>query len=376
MGNPALFTPLTLRGLTLKNRIVLSPMCQYKADDGHVVDWHFAHHGHFSMTGLGLAFVEASGVTRNGRITYGCTGIWDDGHIAGMKKIVDMYHARGTYCGIQIGHAGRRASCERPWQGAGSIERHEGQEAAWQIVGPSPLPEKDGYPVPHELSRSEIAEIISAFEDATHRALKAGFDVIEVHGAHGYLLHSFFSPVSNQRNDEYGGSRKARMRLPLEVSRAVREICPDDMPVFYRASCVDGVEGGLVIEDAIALAAELKAVGIDLLDCSSGGMAGPATLSKNLITPGYMVPYADTIKRETGIATMAVGAIIDAHQAEDIISTGKADLVAIAREMMADANWPYHAAQALGVEDPHAVLPEEYAFYLERREAVLDRDAL
>ena len=376
MGNPALFTPLTLRGLTLKNRIVMSPMCQYQADDGHITDWHRAHHGHFSMTGLGLAFVEASGVTRNGRITYGCTGIWDDGQIAGMKEIVDRYHARGTHCAIQIGHAGRRASCERPWQGAGSIERQDGPEAAWQIVGPSALPEREGYPVPHELTKSEIADLITAFEDAARRSLKAGFDIIEVHGAHGYLLHSFFSPISNQRTDEYGGSREARMRLPLEAASAVRAICPDDMPVFYRASCVDGLEGGLVIEDAVALAGELKTVGIDVLDCSSGGMAGPATLSKNRITPGYMVPYAETIKRETGIATMAVGAIIDPHQAEDIIATGKADLIAIARELMADANWPYHAAQALGVENPHAVLPEEYAFYLERREAALDRSAL
>ncbi|NNE23152.1 MAG: NADH:flavin oxidoreductase/NADH oxidase [Rhizobiales bacterium] len=375
MGTPALFSPLTVRGLTLKNRIVLSPMCQYQAEEGHITDWHVAHHGHFSMTGLGLAFVEASGVTRNGRITYGCTGIWDDSHIAGMKKIVDMYHARGTMCGIQIGHAGRRASCERPWQGAGSIERDDGPEAAWQIIGPSAIPEREGYPVPHVLTKSEIADLVTAFEDAARRSLKAGFDVIEVHGAHGYLLHSFFSPISNQRTDEYGGSRQARMRLPLEVASAVRAICPDDMPVFYRASCVDGLQGGLVIEDAVALARELKTVGIDVLDCSSGGMAGPATLSKNRITPGYMVPYAETIRRDAGIATMAVGAIIHARQAEDIIASGKADLIAIAREMMADANWPYHAAQALGVDNPHAVLPEQYAFYLERRAAVLDRNA-
>jgi len=375
LGNPALFTPLTVRGTTLKNRIVLSPMCQYQAEDGHMTDWHIAHHGHFSMTGLGLAFVEASGVTRDGRITHGCTGIWDDSHIAGMKQVVDMYHARGTLCGIQIGHAGRRASCERPWQGAGSIERKEGSESAWQIVGPSAVPERENYPVPHVLTTSEIASLVKAFGDAARRSLKAGFDVIEVHGAHGYLLHSFFSPLSNQRTDEYGGSREARMRLPLEVARAVRAVCPDDMPVFYRASCVDGLEGGLELQDTVALAKELKAVGIDMLDCSSGGMAGPATLSKNRITPGYMVPYAETIKRDAEIATMAVGAIIDAQQADDIISTGKADLIAIAREMMADANWPYHAAQALGVDNPHAVLPAEYAFYLERREAALDRNA-
>ena len=373
MGNPALFTTLTLRGITLKNRIVLSPMCQYQADDGHVTDWHTAHHGHFSMTGVGLAFVEATGVLRHGRITHGCTGIWDDSHIPGFRRIVDTYHSRGTFCGIQIGHSGRRGSAERPWDGAAPIERRGSGEAAWTTVGPSPLPEREGYPVPRELSGSEIADLVDAFEAATRRALQAGFDVVEIHGAHGYLLHSFMSPISNRRTDQYGGSLAGRMRFPLEVARAVRAVCPDDMPVFYRASCVDGVCGGLELQDTIALARELKLAGIDVVDCSAGGMAGPATLSTARITPGYLVPYAEAIRREASVATMAVGAIIDPRQAEAIISGGKADLVAIAREMMADANWPYRAALQLEIEKPHAVLPPQYAFYLERREAVLDR---
>ena len=373
MGNPALFTTLTLRGITLKNRIVLSPMCQYQADDGHVTDWHSAHHGHFSMTGVGLAFVEATGVLRHGRITHGCTGFWDDSHIPGFRRIVDTYRSRGTFCGIQIGHSGRRGSAERPWDGAAPIERRGGREAAWTTVGPSPLPEREGYPVPRELSGSEIADLVDAFEAAARRALQAGFDVIEIHGAHGYLLHSFMSPVSNRRSDQYGGSLVGRMRFPLEVARAVRAACPDDMPVFYRASCVDGVSGGLELQDTVALARELKLAGIDVVDCSAGGMAGPATLSTARITPGYLVPYAEAIRREADIATMAVGAIIDPRQAEAIISGGKADLVAMAREMMADANWPYPAALQLEIENPHSVLPPEYAFYLERREAVLDR---
>ncbi len=374
LGNPLLFSALSLRGLTLGNRIVLSPMCQYQAEDGHVTAWHSAHHGHFSMTGIGLAFVEATGVLRDGRITHGCTGIWDDSHVPGLRGIVDTYHARGIPCAIQIGHSGRRGSAERPWDGAAPITRSDGREAAWSTSGPSPLPERDGYPAPRELSGSDIAGLACAFEAATRRALQAGFDIIEIHGAHGYLLHSFMSPVSNRRGDRYGGSLAGRMRLPLEIARAVRAVCPDDMPVFYRASCVDGVPGGLEIEDTIALARELKLAGIDVIDCSAGGMAGPATLSTARISPGYMVPHAEAIRREAGVATMAVGAIIDPHQAESIISEGKADLVALAREMMADASWPYRAACQLGVENPHAVLPPQYSFYLERREAVLDRD--
>ena len=373
LGNPALFSTLSLRGLTLRNRIVLSPMCQYQAEDGHVTDWHSAHHGHFSMTGIGLAFVEATGVLRNGRITHGCTGIWDDSHVPGLRNIVDIYHARGIPCGIQIGHSGRRGSAERPWDGAAPIERANGREAAWTTSGPSPLPERDGYPAPRELSRSDIAGLVTAFEAATRRALQAGFDIVEIHGAHGYLLHSFMSPVSNRRTDQYGGTLAGRMRFPLEVARAVRAICPDDMPVFYRASCVDGISGGLELGDTIALARELKVAGIDVVDCSAGGMAGPATLSTARISPGYLVPYAEAIRREADIATMAVGAIIDPRQAETIIAGGKADLVALAREMMADASWPYRAACQLEVENPHAVLPPQYAFYLERREAVLDR---
>ena len=315
MANPLLFTPIELRGLTLRNRVVLSPMCQYQADNGYFTGWHFAHHGHFSLVGLGLAFVEATAVMRDGRITHGCTGLWEDGQIDGMRRVVDLYHAHGTACGIQLGHAGRRGSAERPWDGARPIERRSGEERAWQTVGPSPIPEREGYPAPLELTCNDIAAFVSAFEAAAHRALIAGFDTIEIHGAHGYLLHSFFSPISNQRDDAYGGSREGRMRLPLQVARAVRAVWPQDRPIFYRTSSVDGVGGGLALEDTVALARELKTLGVDVMDCSSGGMGGPATLSRAKITPGYMVPYADTVRAETGITTMAVGAIIDARQA-------------------------------------------------------------
>ena len=286
MTNPLLFTPLTLRGLTLKNRIVVSPMCQYLAVDGYVQDWHQQHHARFALAGYGLAFVEATGVTRDGRITHGCTGIWEDGQIDGLKRIVDGYKAHGVATAIQIGHSGRRGSCARPWDGAAPITA-ESDEPAWQAVGPSALPERDGYPVPHELTEAEINELVDAFVAATERCLAAGFDIVEIHGAHGYLIHSFFSPASNHRTDRFGGDLANRMRFPLMVAEAVRAAWPEDRPLFYRASSVDNVPGGLPIEDTVALAAELKTKGVDVIDCSSGGMGGPATLATTKLKQGY-----------------------------------------------------------------------------------------
>jgi 2,4-dienoyl-CoA reductase-like NADH-dependent reductase (Old Yellow Enzyme family) len=372
MSTPLLFTPLTLRGLTLRNRVVLSPMCQYQAVDGRMQDWHSQHHARFASGGLGLGFVEATGVTRDGRITHGCTGIWEDGQVPGLKRIVDLYHQYGAACGIQIGHAGRRASVERPWDGAAPIKRQDGPEAGWQRVGPSAVPEREGYPAPRALSESEIEDLIQAFIAAAKRALAAGFDVLEIHGAHGYLIHSFYSPVSNRRNDAFGGTRDKRMRFPLLVAAAVRAAWPADRPLFYRTSSVDGVEGGVTIEDTVALAQALKARGVDLIDCSSGGMSGPATLSAAKITPGYQVPYAAAVRRQAELPTMAVGAILEPQQAEDILAVGDADLIAIGRQLMAEPHWLYRAALALKHPNPAAVLPKYYGFYLERRAKVLD----
>ncbi len=371
-GLPHLFRPLTLRGLTLRNRVVLSPMCQYSAVEGMVQDWHHAHHARFASAGLGLVFVEATAVLREGRITHGCTGIWDDAQVPGMAAIVAMHHAEGAAVGIQIGHAGRRGSAERPWDGAKPIARTDGPEAAWEKVGPSALPEQAGYPVPRALTGAEIGGIIAAFAAAAGRALSAGFDVLELHAAHGYLLHSFLSPVSNVRTDEWGGSRDNRMRLALEVTRAVRRVWPEDRPLFMRVSAVDGVEGGITIADTVALAQMLKPLGVDVIDCSAGGMSGPATLSGAKITPGYLVPHARAVRQGAGIATMAVGAIIGPAQAEAIIADGSADLVALGRQMMAEPHWLYRAAQALGHPDPAGVLTGRYGFYLRRRAAVLD----
>ena len=346
-------------------------MCQYSADNGHVTDWHFQHHARLALGGAGLAFVEATSVMPGGRITLGCTGIWDDPHIPGLAKIVDIYHQYGCAVGIQIGHSGRRGSCARPWDGAAPL-KDDSPETPWQTIGPSALREREGYPVPHEMLKSEIEELVEAFAQAAKRALKAGFDTIEVHGAHGYLLHSFFSPVSNQRTDEFGGDLERRMRVPLMVSEAVRKVWPDDRPVFYRVSAVDNVEGGIVIEDTVALAKELKAVGIDVMDCSSGGMGGPATLSEKKFGLGFQVPYADAVKQGADMQTMAVGFIIDPEQAEKILVEGKADLIALARELLSDAAWPYRAALKLGVENPHEVLPRKFCFYLERRAPLLE----
>lgn len=370
---PHLFTPVALRGLELRNRIVLTPMCQYQAADGYVQDWHHAHHARFAAGGLGAAFVEATGVTRHGRITYGCTGIWDDGQIAGLKRIADLYKAFGIRPGIQIGHSGRRGSVARPWDGAAPLPATSGPEAPWQTVGPSPIPEREGYPVPRELTGVEIEDLMAAFAAATRRAEAAGFEILEIHGAHGYLIHSFFSPLSNRRTDEFGGTLEKRMRFPLLVAETVRSIWPEDKPLFYRASCVDGVPGGIAIEDTVALALALKERGVDLIDCSSGGMQGAATLSTKKIWPGYQVDYAEAVRAKAGIKTMAIGAILDPLQAEAILASGQADLVALGRQMLAEPHWAYRAAQELELPEPHDVLVKYYAFYLKRRAAVLEK---
>ncbi len=371
MGVPRLFSSLELRSLHLRNRIVVSPMCQYKAVDGKVQDWHFRHHSRFALGGSALAFVEATGVTAEGRITYGCTGIWDDYHIPGLKKIVEIYKAEGMAVGIQIGHAGRRASAALPWHGALPL-REDGVDSPWTRIGPSAIPEQEGYPAPRSMTDQDILEVVDAFSLATKRALECGFDTVEVHGAHGYLLHSFFSPISNRRNDQYGGTLQRRMTFPLLVTEAVRAAWPTDMPIFYRVSAVDNVPGGISIEDTVALATELKKLGVDVVDCSSGGMSGPTTLSTEKLTYGYQVPYSEAVRAGADTKTMAVGLIIDPQHAEQILADEQADLVALAREMLSDSAWAYHAALQLGHDSPYDVLPPPYAFHLQRRAKVLE----
>jgi 2,4-dienoyl-CoA reductase-like NADH-dependent reductase (Old Yellow Enzyme family) len=372
MPMPILFSPLTLRGLTLRNRLVLSPMCQYSALDGAVQDWHHQHHARFAGGGIALGFVEATGVTRDGRITHGCTGIWEDGQIPGLKRIADLYRTFGTVPGIQIGHSGRRGSAARPWDGAAPLTQASGPEAAWQTVGPSAIPERENYPVPRPLTVPEIEALVDAFRAAAVRALAAGFEILEIHGAHGYLIHSFVSPVTNRRTDAFGGTLENRMRFPLLVADAIRAVWPADKPVFYRASCVDNVPGGLVIDDTVTLAGALKAHGVDLIDCSAGGMSGSISLSTVKIRPGFQVPLAAAVRKGAGLPTMAVGAIIEPRMAEAILADGDADLVALGRQALAEPHWLYRAARELGLANPYAVLPKYYGFYLERRAAMLD----
>lgn len=363
---PALFTPFALRGVTFANRIIVSPMCQYAADDGYVGRWHRAHHGRFALSGVGGAIVESTGVMRDGRITPGCLGIYLDEHIAGLREITAIYREQQVPVGIQLSHAGRKGSAAVPLEGAQPLATGD-PSRAWRIVAPSAEPLTPDWPVPHALDAAEIEEIIDAFVAAARRAVDAGFDFVEIHGAHGYLIHSFLSPIANRREDEWGGDLNARMRLPLEIARRVRGAIPDAMPIFYRASAIDGIEGGLTIEDSVALARELKAIGVDLVDCSSGGIHGASGNSSVPPSPGYLVEHAARIRRDADMPTMAVGLIVDAHQAEAIVAKGEADLVAMGRQLLAEPSFPYRAAQMLGVDDPAGVLPPAYAFFLRRR---------
>ena len=366
MAQPMLFSPLSIRGLTFRNRIVVSPMCQYQAVEGRAQDWHFAHHSRFALGGVGAAVVEATGVTRDGRISPGCTGIWEDDQIPGYQRITDTYRAHGVVSGIQLSHAGRKASTARPWDGGAPLPA-KGDEAAWETVGPSALPAREGWPPPKALETEEIEDIVEAFRVAATRALEAGFDFLEIHGAHGYLLHSFFSPLSNRRTDEFGGDRKRRMRLPVMVAEAIRLVWPAERPLFYRASVIDGVDGGITVEDTIALACALKGAGVDAIDCSSGGLLGSVSMTNELPPPGFQVPLAEAVRRGADVPTVAVGMLTEPRQAEEVLQSCQADFIAIAREFIADPNWAYRAARELGREDPHGILPFSYAFYLRLR---------
>ncbi|MCW2741462.1 MAG: namA [Blastococcus sp.] len=346
MTTAALFSPLTLRGLTLPNRLVVAPMCQYSVTDGMVGDYHLAHLGRFALGGFGLVVVEATGVTPEGRISHGDVGLWSDDHIPGLARVVDFLHAEGTAAGIQLAHAGAKASSLRPWDGTGPVTTESARpgEEPWPTVSASEVPVGPGWPVPHALTADELAEVRDAFVAAARRALTAGFDVVELHAAHGYLLHQFLSPLSNRREDSYGGSLDARMRFPLEVVDAVRAAWPADRPMFVRVSAVDGSRDGIRIEDTVALARELRARGVDAVDVSGGGIGGGW---EHPLGYGYQVPFAARIRAEAEVPTMAVGLIVDARQAEAIVADGAADLVALAREAQDDPNFAVHAAREL-----------------------------
>ena len=357
MTIPHLFSPYRLKDVTLRNRIGVSPMCQYSSRDGMANDWHFTFLGARAVGGAGLIICEATAVTPDGRISPQDAGLWNDAQVEPLARITHFLSDHGAVPGIQLGHAGRKASTQRPWEGSAQVPESAG---GWLPVGPSPLafrPESER--VPHALSREEIAGIVEAFRVSTGRALAAGYRWLELHGAHGYLAHQFLSPLSNQRTDEYGGSFENRLRFTLEVTRAVRAVWPENLPLSWRISATDWVEGGWTPEDSVALARRLKEEGVDLVDCSSGGNVPHAKIP---VAPDYQVFLSEAVRREAGIATAAVGLITEVRQADDIIRSGRADLILMAREFIRDPQWPLHAAKLLGLKDVLAgFVPPQYA---------------
>ncbi len=326
-------------------------MCQYSSHDGFANDWHLVHLGSRAAGGAALVFTEATAVEARGRISPSDLGIWKGDHIGNLSRIVAFVKQQGAVPGMQIAHAGRKASVRVPWEGGAPIPPDQG---GWQTVAPSAIPFRPGDPAPAELSRAEIANIVDAFAAATRRARTAGFEVLEIHGAHGYLINEFLSPLSNHRTDDYGGSFENRIRFALEIAEAVRRNWPDDLPLFMRISATDWTEGGWTLDDSVALASRVRDHGVDLIDCSSGGNVVDAKIQ---LGPGYQVPFAERIRREARILTGAVGMITDARQAEEILQTGGADLVLMAREFLRNPYWPLHAAAILGAE---AAVPVQY----------------
>jgi 2,4-dienoyl-CoA reductase-like NADH-dependent reductase (Old Yellow Enzyme family) len=376
MSQSTLFSPLTLRGLTLKNRVVISPMCQYSAIDGVAQDWHLAHLGRFAIGGAALVFVEATGVEARGRISHGDVGLWNDAQEAALARVAAFLKAQGAAPGIQLAHAGRKASSHRPFEGHGAVtdDTQRPGEPPWETVSASAIPFADGWPTPRALDLEEISAIREAFVASARRALAAGFEVVEVHAAHGYLLNQFLSPISNRRTDAYGGDLEGRMRLTLEVTEAVRAVWPADKPLFVRISAVDGTPGGWTLEDSVVLARRLKALGADVIDSSSGGLT-PSIETINRPGPGYQVPYAETIRREAGVATQAVGLILEPEQAEAIVASGQADLVALARAALYDSSWAQHARRVLKPDSPGSEgWPPQVGYAVARLQAGRPRD--
>ncbi len=376
MTKSVLFEPVTIRQTTLKNRVMISPMANYSALDGMPTDWHLVHLGKFAVGGAGVVIAEATAVTREGRITNGDTGLWSDAQIAPWARIVEFMRTQGTVPGIQLAHAGRKGSMQRAFDGNGPLTPDDiarGEET-WQPVGPTDEPIDSGYAVPRAFTTSELKALTDDWVAAAERALKAGFDWLEIHNAHGYLVHQFLSPLSNTRTDGYGGDFEGRLRWPLELAAALRETWPDDKPVSLRISAVDGDALGWQMADSVEYARRLKALGIDMICTSSGGLKGSATNARVKRSYGYQVPFAAQIRREAEIRTIAVGLILDPHHAEQILQDGEADLIAIGREALVNPNWPLHAEAALGRPMFEALddWPQQYGWWLKFRERTLE----
>jgi 2,4-dienoyl-CoA reductase-like NADH-dependent reductase (Old Yellow Enzyme family) len=342
-----LFTPLKIREIELKNRIVVSPMCEYSAKDGHPQPWHMVHLGSRAVGGAALVMTEASAVEARGRISAADAGIYDDAHVESWRPITEFVKSQGAVVGMQLAHAGRKASTAEPWLGGKPVMIGKG---GWEPVGPSAVAYDDGYTVPHALGLSEIADVVAAFRKSAQRALAAGFQIVEIHAAHGYLIHQFLSPLSNKRDDQYGGSFENRIRLALEVAKAVREVWPSTLPLFCRVSASDWADGGWDIDETVELSKRLKTLGVDLIDASSAGLV---PFQKIAVGYGYQVPFAEAIRKRADILTGAVGMITDGVQADTILTTGQADVVFLARELLRDPYWPRRAAKDLNVKlDP------------------------
>jgi 2,4-dienoyl-CoA reductase-like NADH-dependent reductase (Old Yellow Enzyme family) len=350
-----LFSPLVIRGVSLRNRVAMSPMCQYSSQEGLANDWHFVHLGSRAAGGVGLVMVEATAVTKDGRISPADMGIWDDRHVEPLARIARFVETQGAVPGIQLAHAGRKASCDVPWRGGKRLVGPA--EGGWTVVGPSPIPFAAGDPAPVPLDEAGIEAVVNAFEAAARRALAAGFRLIEIHAAHGYLLHEFLSPLANVRTDRYGGSLENRMRFLLEVAGRLRSVLPQETPLFVRISATDWVEGGWDIEQSIALAGRLREIGVDLIDVSSGAIVPNVKIP---VGPGYQVPFARRIRHESGIKTGAVGMINDPVQARSIVTGGDADIVLLGRELLREPYWVLKAQEQMGLE-PNWPIPYGYA---------------
>lgn len=370
---PLLLQPIALRGVTARNRIVVSPMCQYESRDGGPTDWHLVSLGKYAIGGAGIVFAEETAVEARGRKTYECAGIYSDNHVPAYRRITDFLRHQGAVPAIQLGHAGRRASSDAPWTDFKPLDDSDAARGLkpWTSVSASAIAAaREGSQVPAAMSIDDIHAMINTWREAARRSLDAGFDICEIHGAHGYLIHQYLSPLANRRNDAYGGDLRGRMRFGLEIVEAVREVWPHDRPLFFRCSATDGPQGGWTMEDTIALSRELKQRGVDVITCSSGGIGGPINTEIVPRVPGYHVAYAERVRQEVGIKSVAVGLITEAHQAEQILEAGQADLIALARELLYNPHWPVHAAKELGIENYLEILPRGLSWWLKRREEV------
>jgi 2,4-dienoyl-CoA reductase-like NADH-dependent reductase (Old Yellow Enzyme family) len=367
MAQPMLFEPISIRDVTFKNRVVVAPMHQYAAEKGFATDWHLMNAGRYAAGGAGLVIMESTKVERRGCGTVGDLGIWEDAHIAGLKRCVDFIKLHNSVPGIQLGHSGRKARRFRPWEGGAPLVRSPDvwNWEGWELVSSSDLAAPASDPAPRGLTRAEIPEVIERWGQAARRAHEAGFEVLDIHGAHGYLIHQFLSPFSNVRNDEYGGSEANRMRFAIEVVESVRAHWPASKPLFLRLSVED--DAGWGPDQSVALAKLVKLKGVDVIDCSSGGMRGSPVVSAGPVTYGYQVPYAERLRKDAGILSMAVGLIVHADQAEQILQEGRADLIALARELLYNPNWPMDAAQKLGVDKEFGSVPAAQAYWLAKR---------